>query len=77
MNAPIPLSQITAAAQAAHSAPRLREIPYNYTSFSDREIVDPFVQPAGHRVPPLHFDLGVCRRRKSKGADADGERESV
>lgn len=39
MNAPIPLNQITAAAEAAHNAPRLREIPYNYTSFSDREIV--------------------------------------
>ena len=36
MNAPIQLSQI---ATAAHHAPRLREIPYNYTSFSDREIV--------------------------------------
>ncbi|MEP7294864.1 MAG: FAD/FMN-binding oxidoreductase [Burkholderiales bacterium] len=39
MNAPVPLTQIVAAAQAAHHAPRLREIPYNYTSFSDREIV--------------------------------------
>ncbi|MBX3627624.1 MAG: FAD/FMN-binding oxidoreductase [Rhizobacter sp.] len=38
MNAPIPLDQI-AAAHAAPHAPRLREIPYNYTSFSDREIV--------------------------------------
>src|SRR5437868_15194732 len=28
-----------AAAVAADPAPRLREIPYNYTSFSDREIV--------------------------------------
>ena len=28
-----------AAAVAAEPAPRLREIPYNYTSFSDREIV--------------------------------------
>ncbi len=42
MNAPLPL-QITAAADvidtlAPHVA-RLREIPYNYTSFSDREIV--------------------------------------
>ncbi len=36
MNAPIPLHQLTA---AAAQAPRLREIPYNYTSFSDREIV--------------------------------------
>jgi len=39
MNAPVLLNQITAAADAAHNAPRLREIPYNYTSFSDREIV--------------------------------------
>ena len=39
MNAPLPLSQIAVAAQAAEAAPRLREIPYNYTSFSDREIV--------------------------------------
>ena len=42
MNAPFPLSRINAApsgAQAHAEAPRLREIPYNYTSFSDREIV--------------------------------------
>jgi Protein of unknown function (DUF3683)/FAD binding domain len=39
MNAPLPLTQIAAAAEAASPAPRLREIPYNYTSFSDREIV--------------------------------------
>jgi len=39
MNAPVLLTQIAAAAEAAHNAPRLREIPYNYTSFSDREIV--------------------------------------
>lgn len=39
MNAPVLLNQITAASDAAHNAPRLREIPYNYTSFSDREIV--------------------------------------
>ena len=41
MNAPLPLTQIAAAAVAhpAQHAPRLREIPYNYTSFSDREIV--------------------------------------
>src|SRR5215208_4478434 len=37
MNAPTTLNQIMAAADGA--APRLREIPYNYTSFSDREIV--------------------------------------
>ena len=34
MNAPLPIATPT-----AHGAPRLREIPYNYTSFSDREIV--------------------------------------
>ena len=36
MNAPTPLTLL---ATAADDAPRLREIPYNYTSFSDREIV--------------------------------------
>lgn len=36
MNAPTPLSLL---ATATDDAPRLREIPYNYTSFSDREIV--------------------------------------
>jgi FAD/FMN-containing dehydrogenase/Fe-S oxidoreductase len=36
MNAPLPLHQLTA---IAADAPRVREIPYNYTSFSDREIV--------------------------------------
>ena len=49
MNAPLPLNQIVAAAamnaalldsvHADTAVPRLREIPYNYTSFSDREIV--------------------------------------
>ncbi len=37
MNAPTPLLHLLA--DADHDAPRLREIPYNYTSFSDREIV--------------------------------------
>ncbi|MDP2264541.1 MAG: FAD/FMN-binding oxidoreductase [Hydrogenophaga sp.] len=36
MNAPTPLSLLK---PTAEEAPRLREIPYNYTSFSDREIV--------------------------------------
>lgn len=38
MNAPI-ASQLLASQDAAAGTPRLREIPYNYTSFSDREIV--------------------------------------
>src|SRR5258705_13058282 len=37
MNAPTTLNHLMAAAD--DDAPRLREIPYNYTSFSDREIV--------------------------------------
>jgi FAD/FMN-containing dehydrogenase len=36
MNAPTPLPLLET---AADESPRLREIPYNYTSFSDREIV--------------------------------------
>jgi FAD/FMN-containing dehydrogenase/Fe-S oxidoreductase len=43
MNAPASLTHLAAVAiagaPAAGLAPRLREIPYNYTSFSDREIV--------------------------------------
>ncbi|HUH59398.1 MAG TPA: FAD/FMN-binding oxidoreductase [Candidimonas sp.] len=38
MNAPI-ASQLLAARAPLAATPRLREIPYNYTSFSDREIV--------------------------------------
>src|SRR5690606_41463599 len=38
MNAPL-ASQLLAAKAQPEDAPRLREIPYNYTSFSDREIV--------------------------------------
>src|SRR6187431_3791316 len=38
MNAPLPLHAGVASAEES-AAPRLREIPYNYTSFSDREIV--------------------------------------
>ena len=37
MNAPLPPCTAIDAAQSANT-PRLREIPYNYTSFSDREI---------------------------------------
>jgi FAD/FMN-containing dehydrogenase/Fe-S oxidoreductase len=38
MNAPLPL-HVGTSADSDTAAPRLREIPYNYTSFSDREIV--------------------------------------
>jgi FAD/FMN-containing dehydrogenase/Fe-S oxidoreductase len=39
MNAPLPLSLIAPRDEPLPPPPRLREIPYNYTSFSDREIV--------------------------------------
>ena len=40
MNAPLPSHILS---QAPSATPRLREIPYNYTSFSDREIVIRFL----------------------------------
>ncbi len=39
MNAPLPLQAAGPVGATDEHAPRLREIPYNYTSFSDREIV--------------------------------------
>jgi hypothetical protein len=39
MNAPLPATTVSALDAPGDAAPRLREIPYNYTSFSDREIV--------------------------------------
>ena len=39
MNAPLPQQTVPVLGAADAAAPRLREIPYNYTSFSDREIV--------------------------------------
>ena len=40
MNLPTPLNPLPGAAtHVPHEHPRIREIPYNYTSFSDREIV--------------------------------------
>ena len=39
MNAPLQPNQLMPAAHVPHEHERIREIPYNYTSFSDREIV--------------------------------------
>ena len=39
MNAPFDLSSALQNPVVQPQAPRLREIPYNYTSFSDREII--------------------------------------
>lgn len=49
MNAPLVLPPTTAGEQDA-AAPRLREIPYNYTSFSDREIVIRLLGPRAWEV---------------------------
>ncbi len=56
MNAPTTLLQMMA---AADDAPRLREIPYNYTSFSDREIV---IRLLGSRAWDLLNQLREERR---------------
>ncbi|WP_425571224.1 DUF3683 domain-containing protein [Roseateles puraquae] len=62
MNAPHPLMPAAAAAADVHDsrdAPRLREIPYNYTSFSDREIV---IRLLGARSWALLDQLRLERR---------------
>src|SRR5207237_1961599 len=57
MNAPTTLEQLMAAVDG--DAPRLREIPYNYTSFSDREIV---IRVLGSRAWELLNQLRDERR---------------
>src|SRR5512133_2422772 len=57
MNAPTTLNHLMAAADG--EAPRLREIPYNYTSFSDREIV---IRLLGVRAWELLNELREERR---------------
>src|SRR5947199_7227969 len=69
MNAPLPIDEITAA-EAAGAAPRLREIPYNYTSFSDREIV---IRLLGARAWEV---LGILRSERRTPA-ADAARDAV
>ncbi|NUZ05765.1 DUF3683 domain-containing protein [Piscinibacter koreensis] len=64
MNAPIQLSRLAAAAGAGDPAPRLREIPYNYTSFSDREIV---IRLLGARAWEL---LSMLRSERQTGRSA-------
>ncbi len=64
MNAPIDLSQLAQRTADVASAPRLREIPYNYTSFSDREIV---LRLLGVRAWAL-LDLLRSERRTGRSA---------
>ncbi len=56
MNAPLPLLPLGC---ATADAPRLREIPYNYTSFSDREVV---LRLLGQRAWALLDELRTERR---------------
>jgi FAD/FMN-containing dehydrogenase/Fe-S oxidoreductase len=59
MNAPLPLHASAGLAGSDADVPRLREIPYNYTSFSDREIV---IRLLGVRAWALLDKLRVERR---------------
>ncbi|MCX7273399.1 MAG: FAD/FMN-binding oxidoreductase [Burkholderiales bacterium] len=61
MNAPLPLSALHADAE---SPARLREIPYNYTSFSDREIVARLLGEDAWRL------LGELRGERRTGRSA-------
>ncbi|MCE7504677.1 FAD/FMN-binding oxidoreductase [Polynucleobacter sp. IMCC30063] len=56
MNAPLGLNQILA---AETDLPRLREIPYNYTSFSDREVV---IRLLGEQAWQALTELRASRR---------------
>ncbi len=59
MNAPTTLQHLM---QADADAPRLREIPYNYTSFSDREIVVRLLgEPAWTLLNQLREERGTGR----------------
>jgi FAD/FMN-containing dehydrogenase/Fe-S oxidoreductase len=64
MNAPLPITEIAAAAEAVTGVPRRREIPYNYTSFSDREIV---IRLLGERAWDV---LGQLRSERRTGRSA-------
>ncbi|MBH1987538.1 MAG: DUF3683 domain-containing protein, partial [Burkholderiales bacterium] len=67
MNAPTELTHMTALAAAdlhVDGQPRLREIPYNYTSFSDREIVQRLLGQRAWEV------LSLLRAERQTGRSA-------
>jgi len=66
MNAPTELTHMTAQVADAHDdgQPRLREIPYNYTSFSDREIVQRLLGQRAWEV------LSLLRAERQTGRSA-------
>jgi hypothetical protein len=66
MNAPFP-SHLLNAEPAQDAQARLREIPYNYTSFSDREVV---CRLLGEDAWALLSDLRGERKHRALGAHA-------
>ncbi|WP_029527657.1 DUF3683 domain-containing protein [Polaromonas glacialis] len=65
MNAPTTLQELNVFADSAkHAEPRIREIPYNYTSFSDREVV---IRLLGSRAWDL---LNLLRGERHTGRSA-------
>ncbi|WP_041376507.1 DUF3683 domain-containing protein [Polaromonas naphthalenivorans] len=65
MNAPTTLQELNVFADGAkHAEPRIREIPYNYTSFSDREVV---IRLLGSRAWDL---LNLLRGERHTGRSA-------
>ncbi|MEW6098351.1 MAG: FAD/FMN-binding oxidoreductase [Pseudomonadota bacterium] len=66
MNAPLPVHDLASSSPTARDAahPRLREIPYNYTSFSDREIV---IRILGARAWEV---LSLLREERQTGRSA-------
>ena len=65
MNAPTTLQELNVFAESAkHAEPRIREIPYNYTSFSDREVV---IRLLGSRAWDL---LNLLRGERHTGRSA-------
>ena len=68
MNAPLPFAHMSPStptvAGASDALPRLREIPYNYTSFSDREIV---IRLLGARAWEV---LNLLRQERRTGRSA-------
>ena len=68
MNAPTPLHLLAAAPGALpHAHDRIREIPYNYTSFSDREIVIRLLGARVGRHPFRSSTTGHCLTRSPSG----------
>ena len=65
MNAPTTLQELNVFADSAkHTEARIREIPYNYTSFSDREVV---IRLLGSRAWDL---LNLLRGERHTGRSA-------